>query len=223
MNAAPYRSQADLGGRPCDARIQPEPEGELWHAPWEPQALALTLAMGATGSWNIDMSRSARETLPDYARLNYYQIWISALERLLLLHGLATEAEVRNGHALAAARPVARVLKAQDVAAALAKGSPTLRPARGEPRFAVGSAVRTRAIPHPTHHTRLPAYAQGKLGRVEAVHGCHVFADAHAHGQGEQPQWLYRISFDGAELWGTQAQPGLRNALDAWESYLEPA
>ena len=41
--------------------------------------LALTLAMGASGAWNIDMSRSARETLPAYARLTYYEIWFEAL------------------------------------------------------------------------------------------------------------------------------------------------
>jgi len=79
-----YHSHADLGGRLGCGPVTPEPEGELFHAAWEPRALALTLAMGATGSWNIDMSRAARETLPDYARLSYYEIWIRALERLML-------------------------------------------------------------------------------------------------------------------------------------------
>ena len=64
--------------------MQPEPEGELFHAAWEPRALALTLAMGAAGSWNIDMSRSARETLPDYAALSYYQVWLAALDALVV-------------------------------------------------------------------------------------------------------------------------------------------
>jgi nitrile hydratase subunit beta len=67
-----YRSNADLGGR-ADARaVTPEPEGELFHAPWEPRVLALTVAMGATGLWNIDQSRAARETLANYADLTYY-------------------------------------------------------------------------------------------------------------------------------------------------------
>src|ERR1700687_3639076 len=64
-----YRSHADLGGRSGLGRIVPEPEGELFHAAWEPKALALTLAIGATGAWNIDMSRSARETVPNYEAL----------------------------------------------------------------------------------------------------------------------------------------------------------
>jgi hypothetical protein len=63
-----YLSHADLGGSEGCGPVIPEPEDERFHAAWEPRALALTLAMGATGAWNIDMSRSARETLPDYAQ-----------------------------------------------------------------------------------------------------------------------------------------------------------
>jgi nitrile hydratase len=56
-----YVTNADLGGRDLPGHIIPEAEGDLFHADWEPRALALTLAMGATGSWNIDASRSARD------------------------------------------------------------------------------------------------------------------------------------------------------------------
>jgi nitrile hydratase len=55
------------------------------------------------------------------------------------------------------------------------------------------------------------------------VHGNHVFADAHAQGLGEQPQPLYTVVFDGSELWGDHAAPGLRVSVDAWQPYLEPA
>ena len=44
-----YTTLADLGGEPGHGRVVPEPEGELWHAPWEARAMALTVAMGATG------------------------------------------------------------------------------------------------------------------------------------------------------------------------------
>ena len=82
--------------------------------------------------------------------------------------------------------------------------------------------MRTRRA-HVDHHTRLPGYAHGKQGMIESVQGAHVFADSHAQGLGEQPQWLYRVAFSGAELWGTDATAGSSVALDAWESYLEPA
>jgi len=217
-----YRSHADLGGRDGYGPVVAEPEGENFHAVWEPRALALTLAMGATGTWNLDASRSARETLPGYAGLSYYETWIAALEKLVVAHGLAGADELSAGRMLRAARPLARTLRAQDVAATLARGSPTERPAERPPRFAIGDAVTTRSD-GVAHHTRLPGYARGRTGRIEQVRGVHVFADTHAHGAGEHPQWLYTVVFTGSELWSADAQPGTRVSIDAWESYLLPA
>jgi hypothetical protein len=56
---------------------------------------------------------------------------------------------------------------------------------------------------------------------VELIHGAHVFPDASAHGQGENPQWLYTVRFTGRELWGEAADPTLIASIDAFESYLE--
>ena len=215
-----YTSHADLGGQPGHGAVQPEAEGDLWHAAFEPRALALTLAMGATGAWNIDQSRAARETLPAYAQLSYYRIWLAGLQRLMVERGLVSDAEIATGQVLQPPIPVKRVLRADTVAAVLATGSPTQRPATTAARFKPGDAVRTRAGA-PPHHTRLPAYARGKFGVIARVHGCHVFAEPNAQGQGEQPQWLYTVLFEGTALWGADAQPGLQVSVDAWESTLE--
>jgi nitrile hydratase len=128
--------------------------------------------------------------------------------------------ELAAGQLLHPPVPVKRVLAAADVPAVLARGSATTRPATTAARFQPGDRVRTHTQ-IPDHHTRLPAYARGKRGVVERVHGTHVFADANAQGLGEQPQWLYSVVFDGTELWGAAAQPGLRVAIDAWEPYLD--
>ena len=221
-----YITHADLGGRPGFGVVVPEPEGDLFHADWERQTLALTLAVGATGSWNIDQSRAARETLPDYLKLSYYQIWLTALEKLLQERGLATVDEIRNGSLQQPPLPVARVLQAQAVPAALLKGSPVMRTPAQPARFKLGQRVRTRreAV---GHHTRLPGYAMGKQGLIERIHGVHVFADSQAQGLGEDPQWLYGVVFDEAELWPERAwsssAQGLKVSIDAWEPYLEPA
>ena len=215
-----YQTHADLGGQTGHGAVRPEPEGELWHARWEPRVLALTLAAGATGAWNIDQSRAARETLPDYGELDYYRIWLAGLQRLLADRGLVGADELAAGHALHPSLPLPRRLGAEQVAAALAKGSPTERPASAPARFAVGDAVRTRSQ-IPDHHSRLPAYARGKPGRIERMHGAHVFADTHAQGLGEQPQWLYGVVFEGRTLWGADAEPGLQVSIDIWESCLE--
>ena len=216
-----YVTHADLGGQPGFGPVTPEPEGELFHASWEPRALALTLAMGATGSWNIDASRAMRETLPNYRDLSYYQIWLGALEQLMLQRGQVLPDEIASGEMRHPAAPVARVLKADNVPAVLAKGSPTERAAPGPARFAVGQAVRMH-IGKVDHHTRLPRYVQGKRGTIAHVHGAHVFADANAQGLGEQPQWLYTVEFAEAELWGDAApRQNLSVSVDAWETYLE--
>ena len=216
---------ADLGGCPGFGPVSPEPEGELFHAAWETRAMALTLAMGATGSWNIDTSRRARETLPDYSALSYYGIWLAGLERLLAERGLVGAAELGAGTAQPAALPVVpitRVLQAAGVAAALARGWPTVRPVERAACFHVGQRVRTRSE-HVSHHTRLPGYAHGKIGTIERVHGAHVFADTNAHGQGEQPQWLYTVVFAASELWGPDAAAASTVSIDAWEPYLKAA
>lgn len=217
-----YRSNADLGGQEVHRKVVPEHEDERFHAPWEPQALAVTLAMGATGTWNIDESRSARETLPDYSSLTYYQLWIKGLEKLLLTHRLVFADELTAGRMLYPPIPVRRVLHAADVPATLAKGAPTQRAATAPARFKAGDRIRTRAG-EVDHHTRLPGYARGKTGWIEQVRGMHVFADSHAHGLGEDPHWLYTVVFTGRELWGNEATADLTVSIDAWEPYLEAA
>lgn len=213
-----YISHADLGGRRVQGRVTPEPEDQLWHADWERRVLALALAMGATGAWNLDMGRAARETLPDYDELSYYEVWFGGLLALLDERTLVSADELSAGRSLRPATPLAKRLMAEDVPTALSRGAPTERPATTKPLFAVGQQVRTRAQPV-AHHTRLPGYAKGKVGRIERINGVHVFADAHAGGDGEQPQWLYTVVFDGSELW-PDGDPQLSVSIDAWEPYL---
>jgi nitrile hydratase len=218
-----YLSNADLGGQGGHGAVHPEPEGELFHAAWEPRVLALTLAMGATGLWNIDTSRAARETLADYRDLSYYQIWLAGLEKLLVQSGAVQTDELAQGLSLRPGLAVSNVLRAAQVAAVLARGAPTVRPPPGPARYTLGQRVRTRDAAAP-HHTRLPGYARGKRGLIERVHGAHVFADTHAQGLGEQPQWLYTVTFDETELWGDIApRQNAAVSVDAWEPYLEPA
>jgi nitrile hydratase subunit beta len=76
---------------------------------------------------------------------------------------------------------------------------------------------------NPPTHTRLPRYVRGRVGVIELLHGCHVFPDTNSLGQGENPQWLYTVSFAGPELWGPDADPTVKVSVDAWESYLERA
>jgi nitrile hydratase len=168
------------------------------------------------------MSRFARENRPpaDYLGMSYYQIWLAGIERLIQERRLVEADEIAAGHALHPAKPVAKILTAEGVAAMLHRGGPTERAATEPALFAVGDRVRAKDI-HPPTHTRLPRYVRGHLGRIEAVRGVHVFPDSNAQGAGEDPQWLYTVRFDGPELWGKDADPTISVSVDAWESYLE--
>ncbi|HUF83546.1 MAG TPA: nitrile hydratase subunit beta [Acidimicrobiia bacterium] len=216
-----YVSHADLGGTTGHGVIVDEPEGVRFHHEWEARVLGLNLAASAPGGWNIDRSRSVRETVADYADLSYYEIWFAGLERLAVAHGLVSEAELTAGHPLDRRDESRRVLTRDRVVDTLARGRPADRESVAPAKFEVGDRVRTRPGPV-DHHTRLPGYAAGQVGTVERVHGVHVFPDTHAHGLGEQPQWLYTVVFDATDLWD-EAAPGQRVSVDAWESYLSPA
>ncbi len=210
----------DMGGMMGFGPVRPEPDEPWFHAEWEAHAFALTLAMGATGSWNIDTSRHARERLPPatYWSASYYEIWFEGLIKLLTERGLVAADEVRAGKSVQPPRPAARVLKADMVAAALTKGGPADRPASAAARFKAGDKIRTRNI-HPQGHTRLPRYARSHLGEIVHVHGCHVFPDSSAHDQGDDPQWLYTVRFTARELWGHDTRDSIH--IDLWEPYLE--
>jgi nitrile hydratase subunit beta len=215
----------DMGGAHGFGPVEPEPDEPVFHADWERRAFALTVAMGMTGEWNLDESRFAREDRPpaDYLGRTYYEIWLGGLERQLDERGLVAREEIEAGRALADPRPVKRTLAAADVAKTLGRGGPTRRePPPRDARFGAGDRVRARNI-HPAGHTRLPRYVRGKVGTVVLVHGAHVFPDAHARGEGEDPQWLYTVRFDGTELWGPDADAASSVSVDAFEPYLEPA
>ena len=212
----------DMGGMMGFGPVEEIDEPVRYHASWERRALGLTLAMGATGSWSIDDSRAARESLPpgEYLASSYYQIWIKGVEKLVLARNLVEPDELDAGKALVSPRPVKRVLRAEDVPAVLARGAPCDRPATAPAAFKVGDRVRMKNI-HPAGHTRLPRYARGRAGTIAIVHGVHVFPDTNAAGDGEAPQWLYCVRFPARELWGEAASPRDTIAIDAWESYCE--
>lgn len=214
----------DLGGQMGFGPIEIEENEPNFHANWEERAFALTLAMGMTGSWNIDTSRHARETLHpvDYLSSSYYEIWTKGLEKLLLNAGLVSAEELKAGAALGPAAPVQRIAKAEDVATILAKGGPADRPQTQPARFKVGDTVRTKRM-HPEGHTRLPRYARDCIGVIEAIHGVHVFPDSNAAGKGEAPTWLYNVTFRGTDVWGEDSDPTLTLQIDLWEPYLDLA
>ena len=222
----------DMGGRFGDGPVPREDdESRIFAKDWHGRALALTVAAGALGKWNIDASRHVKECLPpaDYARFGYYEKWLAGLANLLVEHGIASPEEIAAGRSDAPAPDdlVARRLDAARVKAALRSGGPSARDSRNGPAFATGVQVRTSAIAgnrtRNGGHTRLPAYAADRVGTIVLHHGAHVFPDSNAHFNGEAPQHLYTVSFAAGDLWQHAESPHDEVRLDLWEDYLERA
>lgn len=212
----------DMGGMHGFGPVEPEPNEPPFHSRWEARALAMNRAMSYTKVWTIDRSRAVIEEMPprDYLTMTYYEKWALRLEKLLIEHDLVGADEIAAGHALRQGKPL-RTLTAANVPQALTRSS-YARATDTTPRFSVGGRVRAKII-NPKTHTRLPRYARGRTGVIECIRGCHVFPDSVAIGQGENPQWLYTVVFEGRELWGESADPTLKVSIEAWEPYLEKA
>jgi nitrile hydratase len=212
----------DMGGMHGFGPVEAEANEPVFHEKWEGRVLAMQRAMGRTGLWTIDGGRASLENLPPvtYLSSSYYARWFRGLERRVVAHGLVGEDEIAAGRALRPGIRLNRKLTVEDAKKPLWGNFE--RPAPGPARFKEGERVRTANI-NPTTHTRLPRYARGKVGTVEAVRGCHVFPDTAAIGAGDNPQWLYTVVFSARELWGDAADPKVTLSIEAFEPYLTPA
>ncbi len=219
----------DMGGRFGDGAVVPEPEDEIFHADWHARALALTLASGSLGKWNIDVSRHMRECLSpqDYTAFSYYEKWMGGLANLLVSTGVMTRDELAGKTTAQISELAEKKLTADQVAGAMARGGPADRESKIAPVFEIGDTVMTRRIAENVlvsgGHTRLPNYAAGAQGRILRYHGTHVLPDSNAHGLGEAPEPLYAVIFPAAELWQHPEHSRDEVVLDLWQSYLEPA
>ena len=214
----------DMGGMDGFGKVEPEPNEPMFHSDWEARVMAMVRAMGAAGAFNIDASRYYRETLPPaiYLASSYYKKWFLGLENLLVDKGFIAEVDIAAGRAVQPAKPLKRGKFAiADVERIMVRGKFD-RTAPAPAIFKPGDKVRAKNI-HPTTHTRLPRYVRGHVGVIERDHGCHVFPDSAAMELGENPQWLYTVVFEGAELWGADADPTVKVSIDAFEPYLELA
>ncbi len=218
----------DLGGRLGFGPVEREQNEPAFHERWEARVFSFMAATFASGACrNVDQFRHAIERIDPRAYLThgYYGRWLGGFENLLVESGVLERDEIdartRERGAPTDALVASRPSKTPDRVAngPMAPGSDRMleRPAR----FARGDRVRTRAHGVPGH-TRLPAYARGKLGTVTALHQGWVYPDSNAHGRGEDPQHLYTVAFSGRELWGEDSRLRLVVYVDLFEPYLNP-
>ena len=202
--AAPMNGIHDMGGMEGFGPVKPEPNEPPFHADWEGRALAMNRALGYAG--DLEHRQVARQDRGDAAARISHQDLLpemgaaagAAADRMRLCRRRRGEGRPRAAAGQAAAAQSAGGRGRQGAARAAAHSrEPTSAPAR----FKVGDRVRTKNI-HPRDPYAAAALCarQGRRGRMRArlprVPG--LGRDR----QGENPQWLYTVLFDGRELWG---------------------
>lgn len=217
----------DLGGMDGFGPIEHTPDEPAFHDEFEQRVFATVLLAMAQGHCSMDEFRHAIERMaPDrYLGARYYERWLSAIEKLLVENGVVSAdrlaeriAQFEHGEAAVSERQDPALA---DAMRSIIESGASPRRGDGDPVFDVGDAVHVRNR-HPEGHTRCPGYVRRATGTVRASHGAHVLPDARAHGQGEEPEPLYTVRFEGTELWGPDAESETAVSVDLWESYLEP-
>jgi nitrile hydratase beta subunit len=216
---------ADMGGTGGWGPSHPPRDDEpVFPEPWHGRAFALTLASNRLAGGNLDSFRHALEQLDRTAYLDdgYYGRWLNGAERMLIdgtvLAPSAVDARARNLRGEKVEEPPIPERKTRDYEPT-AEGS--FRTVDTAAAFEVGQRVRAKNI-SPPGHTRLPRYVRGHTGVVILVEPAAVFPDTNAHFQGENPQYVYTVQFESAELWGADAEP-FAVTIEMFESYLEAA
>jgi nitrile hydratase beta subunit len=212
----------DMGGMDGFGPVVPEPEEPVFHEPWEGRVLGMSRSLTFNGAYNLSAARYSEERLPpaQYLGAGYYERIVLGMEQNLREKGLVGDDELAAGRALRPGAALPRRLSGEDISPLLVRGRSS-RPPDAPPRFAVGDRVRGRQL-NPHGHIRLPRYARGRAGVVQALCGFKVLPDTVAVGAGEHPQWWYTIVFRGEDLWGPGSDPTLTVAIGAAEGYLEP-
>src|SRR6185436_13272883 len=59
----------DMGGMDGFGKVEPEPNEPVFHQRWEGRVMAMSRALGASGTWTIDHSRDGIERLPPHVYL----------------------------------------------------------------------------------------------------------------------------------------------------------
>ena len=165
----------DPGGKECfgPVRWQADESGKPFHEDWKARAWGILLSSGGHPSWTLDWWRYVRERIEPsgYLTRNYFDQWIQSLAAALIDDAIANIDELVSGRARfeprTEVRPGANPASAY---ARLADPKPYKADTEAGPAFAIGDEVRAKAIDHP-HHTRLPAYARGRICTVEELQG----------------------------------------------------
>ncbi len=199
----------DLGGKQGFGRVRYSPKADVFHAPWERRAHALTALAVQQGIFNMDEYRHAIERMEPrhYLSAGYYERSLTGLATLLVEKGMTTPDELER-----------RAEGPFPISEPIGPGRPN---APDREVFMPGDRVRVKDE-HVPGHVRMPAYIRGKVGVVVSETPTYPFPDAHAHGVLAADEPTYDVRFDAEDLWPNSADPALVH-VGVFQSYLQRA
>jgi len=213
----------DLGGRQGFGPVQVDEPEEQFHEPWEARVRAMVDAVSPASDWNLDWFRHCRELInpSDYLDRPYFDQWLQTYCAMMVNSGVAAVEELASGKAVFRPEGLREPMTPEQARHARPGATRFDAQVDVRPQFAVGDRVRTLSRGIPTH-TRLPAYARGRLATVERHHGAHVVPDENALGK-KCHEHLYTVRFEAGELWPEARGRRQQVLLNLWQRYLEPA
>jgi nitrile hydratase len=213
----------DLGGKQGYGPIEVDSDDAPFHHDWEAREWGIAQCARTPGI-TIDWWRHCRELIlpEDYLGRPYFDSWAQTDFSTYIEAGWMTLEDIAN-----VGGPAENIVE-DDPPPALSLQQ-VLQEDRehafrfdaeidAQPAFSVGQQV-IAASHGNSGHTRLPQYARGRRGTIEACNGAHVFPDLSARGV-EVHQYCYSVMFSAAELWAEAEGSRDKVYLDLWESYL---
>jgi nitrile hydratase beta subunit len=212
----------DLGGKQGYGPIEVDSDEAPFHHDWEAREWGIAQSARTPGI-TIDWWRHCRELIMpvDYLGRPYFDSWAQTDFSTYIEAGWMTMQDIGSGGSgdSNGADEPPPVLSLQQVLQEDREHA--LRfdaDIDAQPAFTLGQQVVTASHGH-QGHTRLPQYARGRRGTIEACNGAHVFPDLSAQGV-EVHQYCYSVVFTAAELWAEAESSRDKVYLDLWESYL---
>jgi nitrile hydratase len=212
----------DLGGKQGYGPIEVNSDEAPFHHDWEAREWGIAQSARTPGI-TIDWWRHCRELIMpvDYLGRPYFDSWAQTDFSTYIEAGWMTMQDIGSGgsgDSNSADEPppalsLQQVLQ-EDREHALRFDADI----DAQPAFTLGQQVITASHGH-QGHTRLPQYARGRRGTIEACNGAHLFPDLSAQGV-EVHQYCYSVVFTAAELWAEAESSRDKVYLDLWESYL---
>lgn len=213
----------DLGGKQGYGPIETEDDERPFHHDWEGREWGIAQCARTPGI-TIDWWRHCRELIvpQDYLGRPYFDSWAQTDFSTYIEADWMSLEEVCNARSAAGVADVGEPPPPMSLQQVLQEDHDhAIRfdaDIESAPAFSIGQVVMTASHGH-SGHTRLPQYARGRRGTVQAYNGAHVFPDLSAEGE-EIHQHCYNVMFEASELWPEAVGSRDKVHLDLWESYL---